>query len=71
MSERLEAHFQNRVYYFYLTDRKPEAFTISMYNFPYTIVKKNGRWQNHPANKMEMTSGLVVAVSIAIGEPAV
>jgi hypothetical protein len=71
MSERLEAHFQNRTYYFDLTDRKPEGFTITMYNTPYTFVKKNGRWQNHHANKMKMSAGLIVAVAIAIGEPVV
>jgi len=68
-SERLEAHFQNHTYYFYPTDRKPEVFTISMYNFPYTLVRKDGRWKNHPSNKMEMAHGLVVVVTITIGEP--
>ena len=71
MSERLEAHFQNRIYYFYMLEKKPDAFTINMYNFPYTFVNKNGRWENHQGNKMEMSRGLVVAVAIAAGEAVI
>lgn len=64
LSERLEAHFQKGDYNFFVTDRKPEVFTISMYHFPYKLIKSDGKWWNHPGNRMEMTGGLVVAIPI-------
>lgn len=68
MSERLEAHFENRTYYFTIETGKPGELKISMYGTLYTFIKSGERWINHPSNLMEMKIGLVGAVMLAAGE---
>lgn len=68
MSQRLEAHFENRTYYFTTENRKPGELKITMYGTPYTFIKNGERWVNHQSNVMEMKSGLVGAVMLAAGE---
>jgi hypothetical protein len=69
MSQRLEAHFENRIYYYFIiADSKPGELKISMYGTPYTFIKSGGRWVNHPSNPLEMKSGLIGAVMLASGE---
>jgi hypothetical protein len=67
MDNRLEAHYQNRTYYFNLVDKKPSEVVISMYGTLYTFVPAGVRWENSRANKMNMSDGLIVAVLVAIG----
>jgi hypothetical protein len=68
MNERLEAHFENRIYYFYLTERKPNEIHIKMYNTPYIFITGEEGWINSPVNKMVMAQGLVNAVIEALGQ---
>lgn len=68
MSQRLEAHFENRIYYFTVENKKPGELKISMYGTSYTFVKNGERWINHQSNIMEMKNGLVGAVMLAAGE---
>ncbi|MDN3584379.1 hypothetical protein [Mucilaginibacter flavus] len=65
MEGKLEAHYQNRIYYFYIVDQKPAAITITMYTTPYTFVQVGERWVNHGSNRMEMATGLIAAVLVA------
>lgn len=67
MDNRLEAHHQNRIYYFQLLDKKPNEVSISMYNTPYTFVPVGERWENGRTNKMNMADGLIAAVMAAAG----
>lgn len=67
MDARLEAHYQNRIYYFTVVDRKPAAITIAMYTTIYTFVQVGERWVNHGSNKMEMSGDLIAAVLVAAG----
>lgn len=67
MPQRLEAHYQNRIYYFFVTEKKDSEFSIDMYKTPYTFLKKDSEWQNHSANKMQMINPLVQIVAAAAG----
>lgn len=59
---RLEAHFENRVYYFVVTSKTPEKISISMYSTAYTFIRTDKGWENAVANKNLMVQGLVDAV---------
>lgn len=67
MENRLEAHFENRTYYFFITDKKAGEFSIEMYKAPYTFVRKNDVWDNHPGNKQNMVPALMQIVATAAG----
>jgi hypothetical protein len=67
MDNRLEAHYQNRIYYFQLLDKKPGEVSITMYNTPYSFVSAGERWENGKFNKMNMADGLIAAVMVAAG----
>jgi hypothetical protein len=69
MSERLEAHYQNRIYYFFVKEKKDGELWIEMYKTPYYFVKKDGVWQNHSSNKMNMIDPLIEIVAAAAGMP--
>lgn len=62
MAGKLEAHFENRVYYFIVVNKGNEEISINMYGTPYTFLKKDQGWLNHPGNKMNMVQGLINAV---------
>jgi len=62
-----EAHYQDRIYYAQLLDKKPDEITITMYNNPYTFVPAGERWGNSKFNKMNMADGLIAAVMVAAG----
>jgi hypothetical protein len=68
MSERLSAHFENRIYYFTVESRKPGELKIMMYGTLYTFLQTGERWLNHAGNLMEMKTGLVAAVMLSAGE---
>ncbi|PWG78384.1 hypothetical protein [Pararcticibacter amylolyticus] len=68
MHERLEAHFENRVYYFYLESQSDDEIFIRMYKTPYLFIKHNKTWINATSNKMAMADGLIEAVVKAISE---
>ncbi|GAB3922229.1 hypothetical protein [Mucilaginibacter myungsuensis] len=65
MADRLEAHHENRIYYFTVTDKKPGELSISMYQTPYTFLEKDGVWVNSLGNKMNMVTPLIAAVVAA------
>jgi len=67
MAERLEAHFENRIYYFYVVEKKPEELSITMYSTPFTFVKKEKGWENVMANRQQMTLPLIQQVVAAAG----
>ena len=62
---KLEAHFENRIYFFVVKSKNPDEVSIDMYGTPYTFIKKAGKWENRIGNKMNMVSGLIDAVVIA------
>jgi len=61
-AKRLEAHFEHRTFYFYLTHKEDKSITIDMYNTPYTLIQTGAGWENHPSNKNNMSKGLILAV---------
>jgi len=63
---KLEAHFEFRVYYFIIVRREPTQITIEMYSTPYTFVKVGNEWENHTSNKNNMAAGLIAAVMEAV-----
>ncbi|RFZ90061.1 hypothetical protein D0C36_22730 [Mucilaginibacter conchicola] len=67
MSERFEAHHEHRTYYFYIVSKEPEELKITMYNTPYTFIKQDHHWVNHPGNAMNMVEALIYAVILAAG----
>jgi hypothetical protein len=66
MSTRLEAHYDDRIYYFILVDRTPQRITIEMYKATYVFVPEDGKWVNYFGNQLQMTDGLIAAVINAI-----
>lgn len=62
MSERLEAHFEHRIFYFTINSKKDNELSIIMYNMSYTLVNTGEKWINHIGNKMTMSQGLINAV---------
>lgn len=58
-TDKLEAHFENRIYYFYLKQYEPTEIRIEMYSTPYTFIQKETRWVNHTNNKMNMAQPLI------------
>lgn len=66
MAEKLEAHHENRVYYFKVISKKPDEVIIDMYTTIYTLVKNEGKWANGTGNKMNLVQGLVEAVIKAV-----
>lgn len=68
-TERLEAHFENRIYYFQLVSKAENEIKITMYNTPYTFVKKDDVWMNSSLNAMNMNKDLIaVVVNTVSGE---
>jgi len=67
MESRLEAHYQNRTYYFQIIEKKPDIVSISMYNTLYSFIPVGERWENHKHNKMDMAGGLIAAILASIG----
>lgn len=65
-SQKLAANTENRTYYFYIVQQKDNEVSILMYSTPYTLVKNEDGWANHPANKLKMVQRLVDAVIEAI-----
>lgn len=59
---KLEAHYENRIYFFLVKSKSPEEVSIDMYGTPYTFTKKAGKWSNKIGNKMNMVTGLIDAV---------
>lgn len=66
MTDKLAAHFENRIYYFYLTNQQPAEIVISMYSTPYIFIKKEDKWVNHTNNKMQMNPKLIDAVMVTL-----
>lgn len=60
--ERLEAHFENRIYYFYLLSIKEKDVRITMYNTRYIFQLKEGEWVNSNLNFMNMSPKLMNVV---------
>jgi hypothetical protein len=69
MDEKLAAHFENRIYYFYVTAKEPAEVIISMYGTRYMFIKKEDKWVNHVNNKMNMVVGLINAVLTTLNIP--
>lgn len=59
---KLEAHYENRIYFFLVKSKSTEEVSIDMYGTPYTFTKKTGKWLNKTGNKMNMGNGLIDAV---------
>lgn len=68
MTERLEAHFENRIYYFTVESHIDNELKIIMYSTNYTFHKKDEVWENAPGNRMVMDRGLIASVVKAITE---
>ncbi|MBS7564843.1 hypothetical protein KHS38_10545 [Mucilaginibacter sp. Bleaf8] len=67
MSTRLEAHYDDRIYYFTVFERAPNKIIIEMYKATYVFVSKDGKWANDLSNPLQMVDGLIAAVVTAIG----
>ncbi len=66
MTERLEAHFENRIYYFSTTSRTATEIRIVMYSTNYIFEFTDEGWRNATVNRMMMDNGLIQAVVEAI-----
>lgn len=59
---KLEARFENRVYYFTITAKSADKLVINMYSTEYAFQLKDTHWENAVSNKNMMAQGLVDAV---------
>ncbi|KAA8478236.1 hypothetical protein BDE36_2497 [Arcticibacter tournemirensis] len=66
MEQPLEAHFENRIYYFTIENKDTETIMITMYKTAYIFLKQGKEWRNAIWNKLQMSSGLIKAVIEAI-----
>lgn len=66
-SERLQAHYENRIYYFNLIKKDAERVVVNLYSTEYALEKKDGTWQNAVSNKNNLSDGLLSAVLRTIG----
>lgn len=62
ISGKLEAHYQNRIFYFYLVKKEPEWVQITMYDTSYTFIKVGDDWVNAPGNRFNMEPKLIKEV---------
>lgn len=62
----MEAHFENRIYYFNLEKHTTDTIIVIMYSTIYTLIKKDGEWINDTSNRMAMSAGLIQAVVAAV-----
>lgn len=66
MAAKLEAHYENRIYFFTVTAKTATEISIDMYTTPYTFIKTEKGWENRMGNKMNMVPGLIEAVIKAV-----
>ncbi len=64
---RLEAHYENRTYYFYLISKSPNKISINAYSTEYTFLKTEKGWENAPTNKNMMAYGLIAVMIQVVG----
>jgi hypothetical protein len=64
---RLEAHFENRVYYFELIQKDDKQVRIEIYSTPYVLVKTKSHWENHLSNKNDLAAGVINSVMETLG----
>jgi hypothetical protein len=69
--ERYAAKIETREFFFYIVEKKPAELRIKMYNTPYLLLEKDGKWCNAPSNLFEMSQDLIDAVTAAAGLPEV
>ncbi|GGH73670.1 hypothetical protein HNQ91_003702 [Filimonas zeae] len=62
MSAKLEAHFENRIYFFVIEKKEPNELTVNLYGTQYTFEKTDKGWMNKKGNRMNMVPGLIKAV---------
>lgn len=60
--KQYEARLENRTFYFTITKQSENEIGIVMYSQPYTLIKEDRGWANHPINAMQMSKELVLAV---------
>lgn len=53
-----EAHYENRIYFFTLLEKRDTEIKIRMYNTEYNFRKEEKVWRNNN-NKMNMVQGLI------------
>jgi len=66
-NEKLAASTENRTFYFYVKEQSDNEIRITMYNTPYTLVCRDGKWENHASNYFSMAQHLIEAVVDGIG----
>lgn len=62
MATKLEAHFENRIYFFVIEKKEAGEITVNLYGTQYTFEKTEKGWMNKKGNKMNMVPGLIQAV---------
>ncbi len=58
----LEAHYDDRIYYFTVETKGAKEIIIQMYNTHYNFVKTEKGWVNGNGNRFKATQGLVDSI---------
>ncbi|HEY0298804.1 MAG TPA: hypothetical protein VGB84_06250 [Arachidicoccus sp.] len=58
----MEAHFENRIYFFDIISKDKNEVVVELYKMTYTFVKVDGRWRNHVNNRMVMRQELLEVI---------
>ncbi|MCX2429894.1 hypothetical protein [Pedobacter sp. GR22-10] len=61
-THRLEAHYQDKTFFFKTVSINKDEVRIEMYGTIYILVKTGDQWQNHSSSRYELASGLIGAV---------
>jgi len=69
--QRYTAKIETREFFFYIVDKKPAELSIKMYNTPYVLLEKDGKWRNAVSNLFELSPELIDAVIAVAYQPQV
>lgn len=62
----LEAHYDDRIYFFTFESKGPKEMVVQMYNTHYNFVKAENGWINGNGNRFKAVQGLVDAIITTI-----
>jgi len=60
--EKLAADTGDRIFYFYIVQKKENELSITMYSTPYTFIRDETGWRNASSNYFSMADHLINAV---------
>ena len=62
----LEAHYDDRIYYFTVESKGSKEIVVNMYNTLYNFTKIETGWVNNSGNRFKAVQGLINSIMEAI-----